>query len=320
MKFTKKNVLPVLAIVSPCYNEELMAKQTIQEINRWLSKMVANNTISAQSYFLIVDDGSSDNTLSIIKSYSNSRIQCLKLSRNYGHQKALLAGMHFVTDKCNCMISIDFDLQDDLNAMEQMIVNFLQGKEIVYGIRNSRETDTWFKRNSAQFFYKFLTKMGACLKYNHADFRLLSNRVLQEFSKYREINIFLRGFFPLMGFNSADVFYARNERAQGTTKYPFFKMFALALDGLTSFSNKPLRIISVLGFLTFFLTLVLSVWVFVVFLQGKAVPGWASIMLPIYFIAGTQLLCLGIIGEYISKIYVESKSRPHYHVECHITS
>jgi hypothetical protein len=213
------------------------------------------------------------------------------------------------------MISIDFDLQDDPAVLEQMVQAFIDGKQLVYGVRRKRDTDTWFKKQTALAFYRFMLWMGVDVLYNHADFRLLSNRVLLALEQYRESNLFLRGIMPLLGFPTATVQYDRLERKAGTSKYPFFRMLGLAIDAITSFSNRPLRLISLLGLLTFGITLLLSAWVLLVFIQGKTVPGWASITLPVYFIAGVQLLCLGIIGEYVSKIYLETKRRPLYHVE-----
>jgi len=227
----------------------------------------------------------------------------------------LLAGMHWVTDKCDVMISIDIDLQDDLGTIDRMLEEHAKGNEIVYGVRDNRDTDGWFKKNSALLFYRLMQTMGVGLIYNHADFRLLSNSVLREFNRYREVNLFLRGIFPMMGFPNVKVFYHRKERNAGESKYPLRKMLHLAMDGITSFSNRPLKWISMIGLIIFIISLILSGWVLWVVVTGRNVPGWASITLPIYFIGGIQLLSLGIIGEYVSKIYLESKSRPQYHIE-----
>jgi len=227
----------------------------------------------------------------------------------------LLAGMHWATDKCDVMISMDIDLQDDPDTIDRMLEAYSKGNDIVYGVRDNRDADSWFKKNSALLFYRLMQTMGVGLIYNHADFRLLSNHVLKEFNRYREVNLFLRGIFPMMGFPNTKVFYQRQERTAGESKYPLRKMMHLAMDGITSFSNRPLKWISMIGLIIFIISLILSVWVLWVVVTGRSVPGWASITLPIYFIGGIQLLSLGIIGEYVSKIYLESKSRPQYHIE-----
>jgi hypothetical protein len=237
------------------------------------------------------------------------------MSANYGHQTALLAGMHYVAGKVDCMVSLDADLQDDLNCIGQMLNEYLAGAHIVYGVRNDRSSDSFFKRKTAQWYYKLMQKMGVNMIYNHADFRLLSNTILQELSKYQEVNLFLRGIFPRMGFKSAIVYYSRLERTAGETKYPFRKMLNLAINGITSFSDVPLKLISMVGFIVFLGSVMASLWVLFVLITGRNLPGWASITLPIYFIGGVQLLSLGVLGSYISRIYMETKKRPLYHVE-----
>lgn len=306
---------PVLAIVLPCYNEQAIIASTIQRLQALLEQYVAEGLIQASSFLLFVDDGSRDNTLGVLRSHRSSRVMTLKLSANCGHQSALLAGMHYVTGKADCMISMDADLQDDLACTREMLAAYGAGAHIVYGVRSSRESDTWFKKQTALLFYKIMNWLGVNLVYNHADFRLLSSKVLSEFGRYREVNLFLRGVFPRMGFSHTMVYYRRQSREAGETKYPFRKMLNLAINGITSFSNVPLRIISYVGFLVFIGSLLASAWVLLVILMGKNVPGWASITLPIYFLGGIQLLSLGILGAYISRIYLETKQRPVYHIE-----
>ncbi|MCU0394867.1 MAG: glycosyltransferase family 2 protein, partial [Chitinophagaceae bacterium] len=254
-------------------------------------------------------------TLSILRSLAGRQVRVLKLSANCGHQSALLAGMHHVTGRADCMISMDADLQDDISCTRQMLEAYGRGAQIVYGVRQSRGVDTWFKKQTALLFYRIMQWLGVNLVYNHADFRLLSNQVLQEFGRYREVNLFLRGIFPRMGFTSATVYYDRQDRTAGETKYPLRKMLNLAMNGITSFSNVPLKIISYVGFLVFLASLMASLWVVFVILTGRNVPGWASITLPIYFLGGVQLLALGMLGEYVARIYLETKQRPIYHVE-----
>jgi len=306
---------PVLAIVLPCYNEEAIITSTIERLTALLQQYVQTSLIDSSSFLVFVDDGSRDKTLQILREHKNSHIRTLKLSANCGHQSALLAGMHYVTGKADCMISMDADLQDDIHCAGAMLEAFNSGAQIVYGVRQSRGADTWFKKKTALWFYKLMNRLGVNLVYNHADFRLLSNQVLLEFSRYKEVNLFLRGIFPRMGFKNATVYYDRQDRTAGETKYPFRKMLNLAMNGITSFSNVPLKIITYVGFLVFLGSLAASLWVIFVTLTGRNVPGWASITLPIYFLGGVQLLALGIIGEYISRIYLETKQRPIYHLE-----
>jgi polyisoprenyl-phosphate glycosyltransferase len=307
--------VPKLAIVAPCFNEEAALKDSLNKLLIKMDKLVAKGRISESSYLLVVDDGSRDASFTILQAAAGKKIKVLKLAGNVGHQRALLAGMHWVTDKCDVMISLDIDLQDDLGTLDKMLDEYGNGNQIVYGVRDNRDADSWFKKNSALVFYRLMQTMGVGLIYNHADFRLLSNKVLREFGRYREVNLFLRGIFPMMGFPNAKVFYQRHERMAGESKYPLRKMLHLAMDGITSFSNRPLKWISFIGLIIFIISLILSVWVLWVVVTGRSVPGWASITLPIYFIGGIQLLSLGIIGEYVSKIYLESKQRPQYHIE-----
>lgn len=306
---------PILAVVAPCYNEEAILRDSLTILSNKINQLIHDQQIHEQSYILVVDDGSRDRSFDILESFAGKQLKVLKLSANAGHQRALLAGMHWVTRKCDVMISLDIDLQDDLNTMDQMLLAFSNGDQIVYGVRDNRESDGWFKKNSALLFYKLMKSMGVSLIYNHADFRLISDVVLREFLNYREVNLFLRGIFPMMGFKNSHVYYRRHERTAGESKYPFRKMLGLAMDGITSFSDRPLKWISMIGLIIFLVSLALSAWVLWVVVSGRGVPGWASITLPIYFISGIQLLCLGIIGEYVSKIYLESKRRPQYHIE-----
>ncbi len=306
---------PVLAIVLPCYNEEAILAESISKLQAMLHQYIADNLVDHSSFLLFVDDGSRDDTWLILQSHISPNLKAIKLSANCGHQQALLAGMHYVTNKVDCMISMDADLQDDMHCTRQMLEHFANGSHIVYGVRDSRSADTGFKKNTALLFYKLMQRMGVNLIYNHADFRLLSNQVLLEFGKYREVNLFLRGIFPRMGFTHSLVHYDRQERTAGETKYPFRKMLQLAVNGITSFSSVPLKIISVVGFIVFAASIMASLWVLFVIVSGRNVPGWASITLPIYFLGGIQLLALGVIGSYVSRIYLETKQRPPYHIE-----
>lgn len=307
--------LPVIAIILPAYNEEAIINTTIEILQTKLNGMVTAGDIDAKSFLLFIDDKSLDNTFTILKNKSSSTVRAIRLAANVGHQNALLAGMHYVADKADAAISMDADLQDDVNVLDEMLLKYKSGAHIVYGIRKDRSTDSGYKKNTAILFYKLMKMMGVQLIFNHADFRLLSRTVLNEFKKYKEVNLFLRGIFPKMGYTSAHVYYDRLGRTAGTTKYPFRKMLGLAINGLTSFSNFPLKLITWMGLIVFIISLFLSIWVLIVVIRHSSVPGWASITLPIYFLGGIQLLAIGILGEYISKIYLETKQRPHYHIE-----
>ena len=307
--------VPLLAIVTPCFNEEEIIVSTIQTLTDLLDREIGAGLIDPKSFLLLVDDGSKDKTMALIRQHKNARVRVLKLAANVGHQNALLAGLHYVTNKVDCCVSMDADLQDDPEVIVQMVKEFSKGNEIVYGVRGDRASDSTYKRGTAQLFYRFMLRMGVPLIYNHADFRLVSNKVLNELQGYREVNLFLRGIFPLMGFPSSQVFYSRKKREAGESKFPFFKMMRFAMTGVTSFTNYPLKVITTLGAVVFAGSLLATAWVLWVVLQGKNVPGWASITLPIYFLGGIQLLAIGILGEYISKIYLETKRRPIYHIE-----
>ena len=305
---------PVLYIVIPCYNEQEVLPRTAPVFLGKLNELVTQDKISSESRVLFVNDGSSDNTWNIIKelSASDEHYVGISLSRNRGHQNALLAGLMEAKNKCDISISIDCDGQDDINAMNKMVDLYLEGCDVVYGVREDRESDTVFKRTSAQAFYKLLSIMGVDSVYNHADYRLLSNKVLSELENFSEVNIYLRGMIPLVGFKSSTVEYTRTERLAGKSKYPLKKMISLALNGITSLSVKPIRIITVFGFLVALISLVGIIWSVIVALTGASVAGWASTISIICFLGGIQLLSLGVIGEYVGKIYLETKKRPRY--------
>lgn len=305
---------PILYIVIPCYNEEEVLPITCDMFLNKINELVKINKISNDSRILFVNDGSKDNTWNIISDLSKKDKHYIGISqsRNRGHQNAVLAGLMEAKDNCDITISIDCDGQDDINAMDQMIDEYLKGSEIVYGVRSKRETDTFFKRFTAEGFYKLLNWMGAEVVFNHADYRLVSSRVLQEFKNYKEVNIFLRGMFPLVGFKSTSVYYERHERIAGESHYPLKKMLALAFDGITSLSIKPIRMITGLGTFIAILSFVGVIWSFIMAIIGKTVAGWASMTSIICFIGGVQLICMGVLGEYIGKIYMEVKARPRY--------
>lgn len=305
---------PILYIVIPCYNEEKVLPITCELFLTKIQSLVSSNKVSNDSRIMFVNDGSKDKTWEIICDLARKDEHYLGISqsRNRGHQNAVLAGLMEAKDKCDITISIDCDGQDDINAMDQMVDEYLNGCEIVYGVRNKRDTDTFFKRTTAEGFYKVLNWMGAEVVFNHADYRLVSSRVLQEFSNFKEVNIFLRGMFPLVGFKSTSVYYERAERIAGESHYPLKKMLALAFDGITSLSVKPIRMIASLGSIVAFLSFLGIVWVVVGNFLGKTVSGWASMICVLCFMGGIQLLCLGVIGEYIGKIYLETKRRPRY--------
>ena len=307
-------VKPILRIVIPCYNEEKVLPITAPMFLEKLTSLMDAGKISRRSKVLFVDDGSKDKTWEIIQDLSkqDSRFMGIKQSRNRGHQNAVLAGLLESKDHCDITISIDCDGQDDINAMDEMVDAYLDGCEIVYGVRSKRDTDTFFKRFTAQGFYKVLKSMGVDSVYNHADYRLVSSKVLQEFANFKEVNLFLRGMFPLVGFKSTSVYYERHERIAGESHYPLRKMLALAFDGITSLSVKPLHLITTLGGIIAVLSFIGVIWTLIVAMCGTAVPGWASMTCIICFIGGVQLICLGVIGAYIGKIFLEVKQRPRY--------
>ncbi|MGN0270471.1 MAG: glycosyltransferase family 2 protein [Candidatus Weimeria sp.] len=307
--------LPRIAIIIPCYNEEAVLPETAPMFLDELKLMIDKGKINDNSRILFVNDGSKDSTWQIIKELAerDAHFEGISQSRNRGHQNALVAGMMESRDKVDAIISIDCDGQDDINAMEKMVDSFRDGSEVVYGVRSSRDTDTWFKRNSAQAFYKLLNRMGGEVVYNHADYRLVSNRVLNCFADYHEVNLFLRGIFPLIGFKSTTVTYERHERLAGESHYPLSKMISLAFDGITSLSVRPLQMIARLGGIFIVLGLIGIIVVIIKRIMGTSMAdGWASLVCIITFIGGIQLCGLGIIGEYIGKIYLETKHRPRY--------
>ena len=305
---------PVLYIIIPCYNEEKVLPITAPLFKQEIMKLINRNIISVKSKIMFVNDGSKDQTWNILCELAK-KDDCflgISQSRNRGHQNAVLAGLMESKDQCDITISIDCDCQDDINAMDSMVEEYLKGNEIVYGVRSRRDTDTFFKRFTAESFYKLLNWMGVEVIYNHADYRLISSRVLQEFANYKEVNIFLRGMVPLVGFKSTIVYYERHERIAGESHYPLSKMLSLAFDGITSLSIKPIRMITGVGFVIAVLSFIGVLWSFVEYFIGETVNGWASMTSLICFIGGVQLLCLGILGEYIGKIYLEVKARPRY--------
>lgn len=308
---------PIIGIVSPCYNEELVLNETSSQLNSIINDLVSKNLISIESFIVFIDDGSKDDTWKIIEENSNAHsfIKGLKLAKNVGHQNALLAGLLTYKEKSDALISIDADLQDDINVIEEMIIKFLSGFDVVYGVRKERKTDTFFKRNTALIFYNLMKKMKVNIVYNHADYRLCSKRVLNSLEEYKEVNLFIRGIIPSIGFKSDIVYYDRLERFAGESKYPFRKMAAFAWNGITSFSNYPLKLVTIIGFCIFTLCLLMSVYAIFALYTDNLVPGWLSTVLPMYFLGGVQLFCFGIIGEYIGKIYSEVKKRPRYFID-----
>lgn len=311
MKFFE---LPTLAIIIPCYNEEDVLPITAQLFINKLRELIANKSVDSKSKVVFIDDGSGDKTWDIISDLSqkNSDSIGLRQSRNRGHQNAVYAGLMESKGWADITISIDCDGQDDIEAMDSMIQAYKNGAEIVYGVRSDRESDKFFKKTTAQLFYKLMDLMGVESIYNHADFRLISSKVLHEFEKFDEVNLFLRGMLPLVGFNSTSVYYKRKERVAGKSKYPLNKMLNLALDGITSLSVKPIRFVTFLGLLMAFISFFVIIWIFIRFFSGQTVSGWASNATLLSLFCGVQLICLGVIGEYIGKIYLEVKHRPKY--------
>lgn len=306
--------IPRLYIVIPCYNEEQVLPITAPMFRDKLLALSRQGKIRPDSRVLFVNDGSKDNTWKLISQLAkeDEHYMGICLSRNRGHQNALLAGLMEAKDKCDITISIDCDGQDDINAMDAMVDEYLSGAEIVYGVRSKRDTDTFFKRFTAESFYKLMKWMGADTVYNHADYRLVSSRALKEFANFKEVNIFLRGMFPLVGFKSTCVYYERHERIAGQSHYPLKKMLALAFDGITSLSIKPIRIITGLGVFISLAAFALIIYALVSYFTGNVVSGWASSLIVTCFLGGIQLICLGVIGEYVGKIYMETKARPRF--------
>ena len=308
---------PILYIVIPCYNEEKVLPVTNALFADKLSALIQNGEISEKSRILFVDDGSKDNTWAVISDLraKNPRFAGLKLSRNQGHQNALLAGLMTAKNYADITISIDCDGQDDVDAMDKMLEEYKDGAEIVYGVRAARDTDTVFKRTTAKWYYKILNLLGAEVVYNHADYRLMSRRALEALSQFHEVNLFLRGLVPLVGFKSSSVYYDRKERMAGESHYPLSKMLSLGFNGITSLSVRPLKLITSLGFLMSLVSLMAVVVTVIIKLFGYTVQGWTSLLCVIFLLGGIQIFCLGVIGEYIGKMYAETKARPRYIIE-----
>ncbi len=309
--------MTTLYIVVPCYNEEEVLPESSKRFLAKLSALMEQGRISRESRILFVNDGSRDKTWEQIERYheEDKRICGLKLSRNRGHQNALLAGLMTAKEHADCVVSLDADLQDDINAVDEMLTRYEEGCDIVYGVRESRKKDTFFKRATALGFYRFMQKLGADVVHNHADYRLMSRRALDALAEYREVNLFLRGMVPLLGFRFATVAYVREERFAGESKYPLKKMLAFAFDGITSFSVKPLSLITGVGFIIFLLSILAGLYALISYLLGSAVSGWTSIIVSLWFLGGVQLTCLGVVGQYIGKIYGEVKQRPRFIIE-----
>ena len=313
---------PKLFIVIPCYNEQEALPITARRLVELTDDMIAKSIISPESRIVLVDDGSKDDTWQVISSLhaADGRFEGVKLAHNVGHMNALWAGMTLSAERCDCVITIDADLQDDVNAMYGFLEEYGKGADVVYGVRSSRRRDTWFKRTTAQGFYKIMRKLGADLVYNHADYRLLSARALEALLSFGEVNMFLRGMVPLLGFKTAEVYYERGERVAGESKYPLKKMIAFAMEGITSLSNKPIRYVLLLGALCALLGVVMAIYVLVSLVRGHTVQGWPSLMMSIWLLGGLQLMALGLIGEYVGKIYMETKRRPKFILEEHLKS
>ena len=302
-------------MVVPCYNEEEVLHETAKRLKEKYQSLMARGLISDRSRVVFVNDGSKDKTWSIIKELHETDPEFfsgVNLAHNAGHQNAVLAGLMTVKELCDMAITMDADLQDDINTIDAMVEKYYEGNQVVYGVRSARDTDTFFKRFTAEGFYKFMKVMGADVVYNHADFRLMSRRVLQELADFKEVNLFLRGMVPLIGFQSCSVYYERAERFAGESKYPLKKMLAFAINGITSFSTKPLKLITTVGTLMSVISVIAILWAIIVKIAGHSELGWSSTMCSVWLIGGLQLLGLGIIGEYVGKIYAEVKARPRY--------
>ncbi len=307
----------ILYLVIPCYNEEEVLYETASQLLALTDSMIRENLISPDSRIAFVDDGSKDKTWQIIEELSERhvRVTGIKLAKNAGHQNALLAGMMTVRERADMIVSADADLQDDISIIRDFVIQYNNGNDVVYGVRSSRDTDSFFKRNTALLFYKMMRALGVDIVYNHADYRLMSRRAVDALSEFNEVNLFLRGLVPLVGFPSATVSYERKERFAGTSKYPLKKMLKFAFEGITSFSIKPIRLITGTGAMISFFSILAAVYALISKIAGVTVPGWTSLMLSIWFIGGVQLLSLGLIGEYVGKVYQEAKHRPRYIIE-----
>nr|WP_209456091.1 glycosyltransferase family 2 protein [Clostridioides mangenotii] len=312
--------LNTIYFVIPCYNEEEVLNETAKRLKIKLNYLIENNKISDSSRVVMVDDGSKDRTWQIIEELNDkeSLFEGIKLSRNRGHQNALLAGLLTAKEHYDAVISMDADLQDDIDAIDEFIEKYIQGCDVVYGVRNSRKKDSFFKRNTAQMFYKVMSSLGVDIVYNHADYRLMSKRAVDSLSNYREVNLFLRGIVPLIGFKSDKVYYERNERFAGESKYPLKKMISFACEGITSLSVKPIRMVLTVGFIVFICSLLVLIYSLIQWAIGNTITGWTTTVASIWTLGGIQILCIGIVGEYIGKIYLETKDRPKFIVDKYI--
>lgn len=316
MQYIKRQI-PVLYLVVPCYNEEEILVSTAKALARKLNSMAEVGLVRRKSKIIFVDDGSRDKTWNIIERLSR-KVECvegLKLAHNKGHQNAVLAGLMFARDNCDCAISLDADLQDDIEVLPKFIIEYMSGSEIVYGVRIDRTKDSVFKKNTAQYFYKMMEKLGTEIVYNHADYRLMSKTALETLSDYKEVNLFLRGIVPSIGYKSSVVNYIRKEREAGVSKYPLRKMISFAFEGISSFSDKPIKCISYLGLLISFLSVIGLLYALISYFTGNAVNGWTAIVASIWLLGGMQMFSIGVVGTYIGKIYSEVKQRPRYVVE-----
>ena len=308
---------PTVYFVIPCYNEQEVLEETVKRLTAKMDSMRERGLAGDKSRILLVNDGSKDKTWEIITRLheENGYVEGVKLAHNRGHQNALFCGLMTAMPLCDCAISLDADLQDDVDALDKFVEKFLEGCDVVYGVRNKRDTDTWFKRTTAEGYYKILHLLGVDVVFNHADYRLMSRRALEALSEYKEVNLFLRGMVPLIGYKSDYVYYDRHERFAGESKYPLKKMIALALDGITSFSVKPLKLISNFGVIVSILSVFGLLYALISYFAGWAVSGWTAIVCSIWLFGGLQMLCLGVVGGYVGKIYSEVKARPRYRVE-----
>ena len=313
--------MDILYLVIPCYNEEKVLPETSRQLKEKLNYLILNEKISPESRIVFVDDGSKDKTWEMISQLhlQNKIFQGIKLTRNKGHQNALLAGLMTVMNHCDITISLDADLQDDINAIDEMVDKYHEGCDVVYGVRSARKKDTVFKKITAEGFYKLINSMGAEIVYNHADYRLMSRKALEGLQSFEEVNLFLRGVVPMIGYKSDKVYYERKERFAGESKYPLKKMIAFAWEGITSLSTKPIKFISLLGGLIFIISIIMLVYSLVRHFMGETETGWTSMILSIWSLGGLQLLAIGIIGEYIGKVYIETKKRPKYLVEKYLS-
>lgn len=309
--------LPVLSIVVPCYKEETVLHEITKRLSSLLDRLIEKECIKQTSYLLYVNDGSTDNTWAVIKDLhqSNNFVKGVNLAGNVGHQNALLAGLNVAFPHSDIIVTIDADLQDDVEVIANMVDKYKEGYDIVYGVRKERKTDTWFKRNSAQAFYRVMDKMGVKSINNHADFRLMSKRAVEFLCQFPERNLFLRGMVPLIGYKTDCVYYDRAERFAGESKYPLRKMVGFAIDGITSFSTKPIRLCFYIGLLFMLFAFVIGIWAVYRYVIGDTVMGWTSLFLSMWFIGGCLMMAIGVVGEYIGKIYIETKQRPRYNIE-----